>query len=58
MQERVPVPDSEINRELLSPIETHPKWFFITVAVLALIVATAGGALGWMINQGSGRHWP
>ena len=54
MQERVPVPDSEINRELLSPIETHPKWFFITVAVLALIVATAGGALGWMINQGLG----
>ncbi len=54
MQERVPVPDSEINRELLSSVETHPKWFFITVAILALIVATAGGALGWMINQGLG----
>ena len=54
MQERVPVPDSEINRELLSGVETHPKWFFLTVAILALIVATAGGALGWMINQGLG----
>ncbi len=54
MQERVPVPDSEINRELLSSVETHPKWWFLTVAVLALIVATAGGALGWMINQGLG----
>ena len=54
MQERVQVPDSEINRELLSGVETHPKWFFLTVAILALIVATAGGALGWMINQGLG----
>jgi molybdopterin-containing oxidoreductase family membrane subunit len=54
MQERVPVPDSEINRELLSSVETHPKWFFVTIFVLAMIVATAGGALGYMINQGLG----
>ncbi len=54
MQERVSLPDSQINKDLLRGVETHPKWFFLIIALLALIVATAGGAFGYMINQGIG----
>ncbi len=43
-----------MNRELLSSVEKHPLWWFVIVGVLALIVATAGGAFGYMVNQGIG----
>ena len=54
MQERVRLPDSQINKELLTGVETHPKWFFIVLTLLALMVATAAGAFGYMVNQGLG----
>ncbi|MFQ5872742.1 MAG: NrfD/PsrC family molybdoenzyme membrane anchor subunit [Dehalococcoidia bacterium] len=54
MQERVPLTDSQVNKDLLVGVERHPLWWFLAVTVLALLVATAGGAVGWMINQGIG----
>ena len=54
MQERVHLTDKQINEDLLIGVETHPKWWFIAVGFLAIMVATAGGAFGYMINQGLG----
>ncbi|MEE9249046.1 MAG: NrfD/PsrC family molybdoenzyme membrane anchor subunit, partial [Dehalococcoidia bacterium] len=54
MQERFHLPDSQINKDLLIGVETHPKWWFLVVGFLAIMVATAGGAFGYMINQGLG----
>lgn len=54
MQERVPLTDSQMNSDLLVGVEKHPKWWFAAVLICAAIVATAGGAFGYMVNQGIG----
>ena len=54
MQERVVLTDKEINRDLLrSSLET-PLWWWLAVGFLTLVVLTAAGAFGYMVNQGIG----
>ncbi len=54
MQERVQLTDVQMNDELLVGTEKHPRWWFVVVLMCALMVATAGGAFGYMVNQGIG----
>ena len=54
MQEGRPLPFRQINRELLGSILNSPKWFWITVALLGLIVLGAMSAAGLMVNKGLG----
>jgi len=44
----------QINQELLGSVLSTPLWWIILVAMLALVVAGAGSAFGWMMNQGMG----
>ncbi len=46
--------DRRINRELLGSLFGMPPRFWLLVAFLALVVAAAGGAAGFMINKGLG----
>ena len=54
MQEGRVLPSREINRDLLKSILSPPGWYWITVAVLAIIVMVAMSAAGLMINKGLG----
>jgi Ni/Fe-hydrogenase subunit HybB-like protein len=54
MQERTTLTERQINRDLLRPVLTTPLWFWLVVAVLGGVLAAAGGAVGWMLNQGVG----
>ena len=54
MQERVKLSDAQINRDLLRSIFETPKWYFILVGTLGLIVLCGFAAAGFMINQGLG----
>jgi molybdopterin-containing oxidoreductase family membrane subunit len=54
--------DAKINRDLLGHIiAPSPQWFWPLIGFLALVVAMAAGAAGFMINQGigvTGLHRP
>ena len=54
MQEGRILTSRQINRDLLSSILHSPKWFWITVALLGLIVLGAMSAAGLMVNKGLG----
>ena len=50
MQEGRPIPFRQINRELLGSILNSPKWFWIAVVVLGLIVLGAMSAAGAFVG--------
>jgi molybdopterin-containing oxidoreductase family membrane subunit len=53
--------DSRINRELLTNVLNTERRYWMIVGFLALVVALAGGAVGYMINKGigvTGLHRP
>ena len=54
MYQRRTLTDVQINRELLGPVFTTPMWWIVLAAALAIVVAGAAGAFGWMLNQGLG----
>ena len=54
MQEGRVLPAREINRDLLRSILTTPNWYWVTVAIMAIIVLGAMSAAGMMINKGMG----
>ena len=54
MQEGRVLPAKEINRDLLRSILTTPNWYWVTVAIMAIIVLGAMSAAGLMINKGMG----
>ena len=54
MQEGRVLPAREVNRDLLRSILTTPNWYWVTVALMAIIVIGAMGAAGLMINKGMG----
>ena len=54
MQEGRVLSDREINRDLLRPILATPRWFWIAVALLGLVVLAAMSATGYMVNRGLG----
>ncbi len=54
MYQRRTLTDVQINRELLGPVFTTPMWWIILAAALAIVVAGAASAFGWMLNQGLG----
>ena len=54
MQEGRVLPAREINRDLLRSILTTPNWYWVTVAIMAIIVIGAMSAAGMMINKGMG----
>ena len=54
MQERRTLTEREINRDLLRPVLTTPLWFWVLLGFLGTVVAAAGGAIGWTINNGIG----
>ncbi len=54
MQEGRVLPAGQINRDLLRSILFTPRWYWVTVAILGLIVLAAMSAAGLMINRGLG----
>ena len=54
MQEGRPLAARQINGELLRSILNSPKWFPITVTILALIVLGGFSAAGLLVNKGFG----
>ena len=54
MQERVPLNDAQVNRDLLRSIFETPKWYWPLVGLLGLIVLCGFAAAGYMINRGIG----
>ncbi|MBQ10530.1 MAG: molybdopterin oxidoreductase, partial [Planctomyces sp.] len=54
MQEGRVLPAKEVNRDLLRSIMTTPNWYWVTVALMAIIVIGAMSAAGLMINKGMG----
>ena len=54
MQDRVELTPRQINEDLLRPVLTTPRWFWPVVVFLGLIVLSAAGAFGFMVNQGLG----
>jgi molybdopterin-containing oxidoreductase family membrane subunit len=54
MQERVRLTDAQINRDLLRSIFETPKWYFLLVGFLGIIVLLGFAAAGYMINRGLG----
>ncbi|MDA1127272.1 MAG: polysulfide reductase NrfD [Chloroflexi bacterium] len=54
MQEGTPLQSRQVNRELLVSILNSPKWFWMVISVLGLIVLIAMSAAGVLINQGFG----
>ena len=46
--------DRKINEDLLGNVLAAPMRFWLLVGVLALVVALAAGAIGYMVNQGLG----
>ncbi|NQW24346.1 MAG: polysulfide reductase NrfD [SAR202 cluster bacterium] len=54
MQEGTPLQSRQINAELLRTILNSPKWFWIAISILGLIVLFAMAAAGIMINKGMG----
>jgi molybdopterin-containing oxidoreductase family membrane subunit len=54
MQERVRLTDVQINRDLLRSIFETPKWYFLLVGCLGLVVLVGFAAAGYMINRGLG----
>ena len=54
MQEGRVLPAKQINADLLKSILHSPKWFWITIAILAIVVLGAVAAAGLMFNKGLG----
>ena len=54
MQERVRFSDARINRDLLRSIFETPKWYWILVGLLGLVVLIGFAAAGYMFNRGLG----
>jgi len=54
MQERVRLTDAQIIRDLLRSIFETPKWYFLLVGFLGIIVLLGFAAAGYMINRGLG----
>ncbi|PKB73491.1 MAG: molybdopterin oxidoreductase [SAR202 cluster bacterium Io17-Chloro-G7] len=54
MQEGRVLPTRQVNADLLKSILHSPKWFWITIALLAIVVLGAMSAAGLMFNKGLG----
>ena len=54
MQEGRVLSDREINRDLLRPILATPRWFWIAIVLLGIVVLAAMSATGYMVNRGLG----
>ncbi|MSQ11915.1 MAG: molybdopterin oxidoreductase [Dehalococcoidia bacterium] len=54
MQERVPLTETEVNRDLLRPVFTTPLWWWAAVSFLGLVVAAGVGAVVYMAVRGLG----
>ena len=54
MQEGRVLPATQINRDLLVSILESPKWFWVAVGLLALVVMAAFSVAGLMFNKGMG----
>jgi len=54
LQEGRVLPSTQVNRDLLRSVLNTPKWFWITVGILGLIVLAAMSAAGIMIWKGLG----
>ena len=54
MQEGRVLSDREINRDLLRSVLTTPRWFWIAVGLLGIVVLAAMSATGYMVNRGLG----
>ena len=54
MQEGRVLPATQVNRDLLRSILESPKWFWVAVAVTAILVLGAFSAAGLLINRGMG----
>ena len=54
MQEGRTLSNTQINRDLLRSVLETPRWWWITVALLGLVVLAAMSAAGYMINRGMG----
>ena len=54
MQEGIVLPARRVNADLLRSILNSPKWFWISVAILAVFVLGAFSTAGLLINQGYG----
>jgi Ni/Fe-hydrogenase subunit HybB-like protein len=54
MYDRPTLTHKQINQELLGNVLSTPIWWFVLVALLAVVVAGAGSAFGFMVNQGLG----
>ena len=54
MQERVPLTDAEINRDLLRSINENHLWFWLLIGALGSVVLVGFGAAAYMIYMGLG----
>ena len=54
MQEGRVLSARQVNRDLLRSILESPRWFWLSVAILAVITFSAWGVAGLMINKGLG----
>ena len=54
MYYRPTLTDKQINQELLGPVLSTPIWWLVLVALLGIVMAGAGSAFGFMLNQGLG----
>lgn len=54
MQEGRVLGDAQINRDLLRSVLATPRWYWLAVGALGIVVLGAFSATGFMINQGLG----
>jgi len=54
MQEGRVLGDTQINRDLLRSVLATPRWYWLAVGALGIVVLGAFSATGFMINQGLG----
>ena len=54
MQERVPLTEREVNRDLLRPVFTTPLWWWAAVGVLSVAVAAGLGSALYLAINGFG----
>ena len=54
MQEIRVIPSAQVNQDLLRSILQSPKWFWVAIALLAIVVLGAFSAAGLMVNRGMG----
>ena len=54
MQEGRALSPTQVNRDLLRSILESPKWFWVAVGLLAIVVLAAFSAAGLLVNKGMG----